>query len=382
MKAKKTLVILLCIAMLLSCPQFAYAAEYAEDKGTGISLDDYIDYANRELTSLSLVPDVGLSLDDLFISQPFEVLNDNDDTNYVFFLFQFGRCIGELAVSHYDGSLFSSFLYEEISLVTSAYVNSTPVCFVSTGFSLLMCSEIGCEVIIGDFGYSDLLETAAVDEAASCAKKDVVSLTNVCPENLPSVITTPGSSKILPVPYVANDSVEVKVVVDGEEKIVNKGICWAASTASIIAYRDPTFDGVTAMDVYDTVKYHNGKGTGSQDDVLLALKSYGVAGYMGLYSSLPSSMVINQIDAGYPIYIAIKDVSPAPDNDEDWEPYHAVTICGYEYVNSMNDYYVIMDPNVRSKIYVSINRYTNVFTYTSSYGYVYTDWYRTVCHPM
>ena len=362
---KKFVSMFLALVMCLSLAAPAWAAENTENKEAAISLNDYIDYANRELTSLSLLSDVDLTLDDLFISQPFEMLNDNDDTNYAFFLFQSGHCIGELVVSHYTGSFSSSFLPEELPLVYFAYVNSTPVCFVSTGSSLLMCSETECELVVGNLRYFDLLETNAVDAAISCAKKEVISLLSVCPVDEPIPFTTPGSSKILPVPFVTNVGIN------------NRGVCWAAATASIIAYRDPACADLTATDVYDTVILNGGDAVGSQKDVVLALDCFGIAGYMGVDNSLPSSMVINQIDAYYPIYIAISGVSSAGGS-----VYHAVTICGYEYQNSLNDYYVIMDPNVESKVYISINRYTNVFTYTTAWGSVYTDWYRTVCHPM
>ena len=83
---KKFVFMFLALAMCLSPSAPAFAAESIDDPNASISLVDYIEYANRELTSLSFLPDVGLSLDELFISQPFEILNDNDDTNYAFFL--------------------------------------------------------------------------------------------------------------------------------------------------------------------------------------------------------------------------------------------------------------------------------------------------------
>lgn len=362
---KKFVFMFLALAMCLSLSAPAFAAESIDDPNASISLVDYIEYANRELTSLSFLPDVGLSLDELFISQPFEILNDNDDTNYAFFLFQSDHCIGELVVSHYTGSFSSSFLPEEMPLVSSAYTDSTPICLVSTGSSLLMCSDLECEVVVGNLSYSDLPETAAIDEAVSCANMETVSLSSVSPVNEPIPFTTPGASKILSVPHVDNVN-------------ISGGICWAAAAASIIAYRDPTWDGLTAMDVYDTVQLNGGDAVGSQKDVTLALKCYGITDYMAMYGSLQSFQVIDQIDADYPIYIAISGYR----NYDGTDSYHAVTICGYEYQNSLNDYYVIMDPNVDDKVYISINRSTNAFTYATSYGCTYTDWYRTVYYPI
>lgn len=168
----------------------------------------------------------------------------------------------------------------------------------------------------------------------------------------------PYSSTTLDVPYV--------------KKVNGAGICWAAATASIIRYLT-SFTSVTALNVYNTVLTGLGTMSGDDEAILYGLKAYGVSYYTYVSGSLPFQTVVNQIKAGYPIYIGINgEIS----NDE--RAYHGVVLCGYLSESDGTSYYQIVDSNYNKEIWITVNRTSNAFSYASSDGITYTGWHRSV----
>lgn len=362
---KKALSIVLSLSMLLICTPLAYAES---ETGSEISLEQYVDYAYSILPDLAKLPDVDFPLTGLYISQPIEILNDNDDANYAFFLFNQESCIGELAVSYVENDFCASFLYEDMPAVSAAYIGSIPISLVSMNNALLMCSESSREVIVGS-ALMDSQEEASItqfqnDRMDIQLQGEELLLMPIAPIEEPYSYGWP-SSRVLDVPFVANG------YANGE------GICWAASAASIIRYLTGNTV-VTANGLYNTVLVDTGMTSGYNEAVVYGLTAYGVNYYTGLTSSLPFSTVINQINADYPIYIAIRGKK-----NGDWAYHHAVVICGYMCESDGIDYYEFMDPNIStSKVWIIINRSSNAFTYvTPSHG-TYTDWYWTVCSSL
>lgn len=222
--AVKILSLVLCLSLISAYPIPAYAVS----DGIGDTLDQYIDYANSILPDLSRLPDTNLPMDNLYISQPIELLNDNDDTNCVFFLFDGSTCVGELVVSRIDGSFSASFLPGEMPLVSAAYADAAPICLVSAERALLLCTESTADVIAGDLtaastSYSGNKQTESI---ISQAQKSILNLApvNFASETSGSPGGVPSTSKTLPVNYVAN------------KKINGSWVCWAASSAAIINY--------------------------------------------------------------------------------------------------------------------------------------------------
>lgn len=357
--AVKILSLVLCLSLISAYPIPAYAVS----DGIGDTLDQYIDYANSILPDLSRLPDTNLPMDNLYISQPIELLNDNDDTNYVFFLFDGSTCVGELVVSRIDGSFSASFLPGEMPLVSAAYADAAPICLVSAERALLLCTESTADVIAGELPQTYASRDHSAEIIVSQAQKEALSLTAAEVESAPLSVL-PNTSKVLPVDHVDNEDV------DG-------GLCWAASTASIIRYKKNRHD-LTARNVYDSLLLELGGAPimGSQENVVLALKCYGITYYTDIYASLPFSTVINSINFDYPIYIAIYGTKIK--NNVTETVAHAVVLCGYQCDSDMADYYQLMDPNTKQKVWIAVNRNTNTFTYATSGWGTYTTWYRSV----
>lgn len=361
--AAKVLSLVLCLSLVSACLTPAYAVATGEHS----NLAQYTDYANSLLPSLSRLPDTDLPGEDLFLSQPLEILNDNDDTNYAFFLFHKITCVGELVVTRLGGEFAASFLATELPHVSAAYASEVPVCLVSEDRALLMCSDTAAEVIVGELDQTIYtLHTNAADTVAAQAQKEPLTLTLVESVETVQRSVLPSTSKTLPVDFVQNTSI------DGH------GVCWAAATASIIRYLKDRSD-LTAETVYDALVLKLGKRpiSGTQANVVLAFKSYGIYHYIARDSNLSFSKVVNSINMDYPIYMAISGT--ALDNGEITDVYHAVALCGYKTESDYTDYYQVMDPNQRSgKVWITVNRTTNAFTYPTSGWGTYTDWYRSV----
>ena len=363
--AQKLIGILVCVMILMLCVSPAYAHDNESSK---LDLDQYVNYANEVLSDAANFPDVDFDLDDLYISQPIEILNDNDDSNYAFFVFSQSSCVGELVVGRYSNEFNASFLQKDIPAIWDAYVAKTPIYLFSVSNSLLMCTGASAVAIVGE----DVVNDAGQDINALLRSTSIENgiegeILHISPVLMSSVYSTgiPNSLKTLNVPYVENNTIN------------GVGICWAASAAAMVRFLTGNTV-VTATSLYNTVLTDTGWSSGTNAVVLYGLSAYGVYGYTAIDDSLPFLSVVNQINEEYPVYIAINGKN-VDSNGNEINVYHAVVICGYMNESDGTDYYQIMDPNISSgKVWITINRNSNAFTYTTpSYG-TYTGWYRSV----
>lgn len=354
---KKYVSIILCLSMVLFCTPAAYADNEVNSK---IALEQYVSYANSIIPDLVKLPDVTLPATGLYISQPVGIMNDHDDNSYAFFFFNQNICIGELMVSYIDGSFYASFLSAELPAVSAAYVNATPFYLLSMNDSLIMCTASTTEMIVGNTLSEDRLEEIVTqyerEEIHISLQREVLTLTMVTPLATPFFNGLPHTSVTLDVPYVANDEVD------------DTGICWAASTASIVRYLCDHAN-LTAMDVYNRVYANMNSAIGTSAHVLNGLSSYGITNYEAQNSAMGFLDFTEQIDAGYPVFLAIEGTSyslPA---------YHAVVVCGFYCESDGTDYIQILDSNVeQGKIWINVTRTSNTFIYNTSFATHYTSW--------
>lgn len=364
---KKILSFVLSISMLLACSPIALAADTG---ASAISQDQYVDYANNILLDFAELPDVSLPTSGLSLSQPMKVENSVDDAGYVFFLFDQDTCIGELVVSHDGNDFCSSFLHQDMPAVSTAYKDSEPIYLATISEALLICTEASTEIITGNVFEADqdkAIEQLQFSDTNTLPKREKLTLTPVDMTSKSTYDRAPSSPHSLPVPLVKNESVD------------GVGICWAASTASMIQYRTNGGVRLTAKNVYDTVANNSGYKPGSNDSVRFALSYYGLTEYRDMTTGMDFASVEQQIDAKYPIYMAISGTG----NSINKNYYHAVVLCGYGIENNGTGFYEIMDPNVHdSTIWFTVNVRTGVFTYASPYSITFRNWYRTVYYPL
>lgn len=354
---KKVLSVILCLSILLLCTPLVYAESVSE---IDVSLNQYVTYANSQIPKLEKLPDITFPAEGVSISQPIEILNDNDDANYAFFLFDQSTCIGELVVSYVEGSFCSSFLYSELSVISDAYANSTPFYLLSVNNRLLMCTETTTEIVVGKTveydQYGDIVAQSQSEEVTRDVQKETLVLTLVPPAAEQFSTGIPSSSKTLDVPFVSNESVN------------EHGICWAASVASIVRYLKGNTT-VDALSVYNYIADNTSITPGTNNAVKRALTHYAVRGYSDISNSISYQNIASHIDDGYPIYITVGGTNIGA---------HSLVICGYLSESDYTDYIQILDSNVSNeKIWLTINRDTCTFNYSSNSG-VYTLWYTTV----
>ena len=348
--------------MILSYAPYVQAFEITQEI---VSMDLCVTYASNVVADLEKLPDVNFSDDAVYLSQPIEIVNDNNPFNYAFFIFDQNICVGEIVVNYDNGEFSSSYLSAEISAVSSAYRNRTAFNLVSFDNALLMCSIDSTEIIVGntssDEYCTDLLERYRNADIELTVDRAVLKLSKVQLSGQPRFSGLPYTSTTLDVPYVVNGSIN------------QEGICWAAATASIIRFLTP-YTAITAEAVYDVAVETGGKIPGTNGAVLFALNACGVSGYTDANHAMNFMSVTSRINAGYPIYIAIDGI-----NNMDQDVYHAIVICGYLCESDGTDYIQILDSNVSTgKIWITIDRSTNEYIYQTPYGMVFTGWYRSI----
>lgn len=359
--AAKVLSLVLCLSLVSACLTPAYAAA----AGERVNLAQYTDYANSLIPELSRLPDTNLPEAGLSLSQPLEILNNNDSTKRVFFLFHEDACVGELAVTRLGGEFAASFLAAELPQVSAAYAQEVPVCLVSEERALLLCTDAGTEVIVGKLDQEANVSRANVGQAVAVqARKEPLALSPAAmPAGVQASELPEESCRALAVQHVNN------------MKVNGVGICWAAVAASIIMYLTPeknlsakTVYNMVWMDVYGAKE--ETRPSGMPSDALAGLSHYGVTYYKAIDATMHYSVAVKHIDAGYPIYASLAGNSSET---------HAVTVCGYKNMTGGGKLYQLVDPNVEPPVWVTVSSNLYGLTYPTPYDNItWTSWFRTV----
>lgn len=352
--------ILLCLTVIVLSSPLAYGVNQSSNV---VTTDQYTAYVSSIIPDLVKLPDVDLPSSGISISQPFAILNDEDDSNYAVFLFTNQSCNGLLIVNIVDGDFHASFVNYELADVFNAYKDGMAFSLLALENAIVMCTTTENTIIFGRYDDDSNHQSVAtyceenMELASSC--RQMVKLTLV-----PSVIEsrsygTPSTSASLDVPYVANAQV------NGAE------LCWAAATASVVRYLRG--GSVTATEIYNRVSTVIPSPTGTTNSVLRGLSFYGINNYSSQSTSISFVAMTRQIDAGYPLVLAFMGTSqsvPAA---------HGVVVCGYMCESDGSVYLQFVDSNVeQGKVWITVNRDTNTFVYNPSALTTYTSWHWSV----
>lgn len=322
----------------------------------------YDAYANEmaceyaEMTSL-------YSGEQISLSQGYEIYNDSNDNNRIYFVFNGNECVGELIVTYNNNEFWSNYMQNEIEDITTALSNEVPFYVCAVDKSLLFCTENQALVFDGPevaSGYSvNRMSSTSynvndVFEMEKLELKEIEVNENVMYNRTTYAYGNTSTAEYgkLEVPVVKNSTVD------------GVGICWAATVSSIAAYR--TGDtALSAKTLYDNLddKYL-GSPTGNVTWVKRAFSYYGLD-YTYKASGTNYAGVKACIQDERPIYASITD----------GEVGHAVVICGYQSAQGGYYYYEIMDPNRSSTVLVKVSSTSTNFTYTHG-AYTYTTWRR------
>lgn len=307
-------------------------------------------------------------------SQGYEILNDDDPYNRIYFLFVNDLCIGELTVTYENKEFASSFLPEELPEVSQAFKDQKEFALYSYKNTLVYCDNNNAITLYGENKGERLLQSEFNELKNSkdySNKKYVIiqdsqSYTIPVSTNIETMEADVGTQAfgstltanygMLDVPYVANS-----LDPDGD------GVCWCAAISSIAAFRTQT-NPLPSRTLYNRINSnYPGTPKGNEIYIPFGFEYYGLTHHYYSYGA-KFDTVASIIRQRLPIYAGIASRNSA----------HAVVICGYQSAAGGYYYYTIMDPNYSSKITISVSSTAVDFTYASPDGTTYTSWKRRV----
>lgn len=293
-------------------------------------------------------------------SQGYEILSDDDPYNRIYFLFLDGKCRGVLVVTYANGEFASSFTPSRLPTISDALLSGEPFTLHTYGESLIYCGEDRAIGLNGPLYDVQLTANVSLlhgtDELAQVIRMDTETYQVECPtfgtDAYGSTLT--ASYGLLEVPFVEN----------GKSPADGSGLCWAATVASIAAYRKNTTP-LSATDIYYAVQNRYGGIPGGT--VIDAGRAFYCCG-LDYTSSLTGKLfdtVKRIIQRDRPIYAGLSRTGGG----------HVVVICGYQTAAGGYHYYTLMDCNNQNHSYttVSVSSSSTNFTYVA-WGYTYTVW--------
>ena len=296
-----------------------------------------------------------------FISQGFPIQNAVDENVRIYFIFEQRQCVGELTTTFVDGNFYSSYTHIDNPLITEALSSNQALILIRDGENLLYSCEnqLYSHIDLTDDSTTHNLsinyeEISFDNSGAELLKVEVLLNTPEKTGNMIPYSTVANERKVLPVSIVRNSTVN------------ERGLCWAATVSSMIAYRNGTAP-LTARQIYDVMdgKYPS-DGAPDSDYVGLALQHYSVD-YQYLLNGRNFTQVRSSIIQNRPLYAGIYPSFTTYSG-------HAVLICGYEISVAGTYFYHLMDPNKTSIVTVQIDPSSSDFTYVASSSNTYVDW--------
>ena len=291
--------------------------------------------------------------------------NDNELSKKAVFVIDEGNVVGQLTADIINGEYASSY-HEADYLVTVNECFKNDECFklYEIDECMIMVTESSCYVLCGD--------------RASLKGSDLSKLESADDLTLPPISRhlavderdgggNRGQIVMAPVQYVANST-----------DPYGHGLCWAASAASVINYKNGNTTSYSASNVFFQCWYTVGCSSSNVPigNVYWINLSYSLYGKTMTHSSggATGSSVYSHMSANHPMQIGIGGFYP------DGTPTsHSVVIAGIDYCGA-SGYYYIMDPNTNTSsgyVTISVNSTmwfsSGIFNYVASYG-SYTTW--------
>lgn len=303
--------------------------------------------------------------DTVCYSQGYEILNDNDPYNKLYFLFVNNECKGDLVVTYANGEFASSFCTKEIPEITDALEENSAFSLCSYEDTLLLCSSEDIKPISGVMCGEDLPYNTSEELSTSCGYTNNCAAISISDPIDVDISETRASTNLYGSTLTSTYGILRVPLVDNENDENGNGLCWCASVASIAAYRlQRAAQG--ARELYDILEEQNLiTPSGNPTFIKLAFEHYGLS-YNYYETGLNYDQVVVALNSQRPIYASLTNGTTS----------HAVVICGYQNVQGGYRYYTLMDPNRTSFVTVLVSSTSTDFTYAAG-RVTYTDWRRT-----
>lgn len=294
--------------------------------------------ANERIKSSLGLEDVDFS--DFCVSNPIHSYNytvDGVEESSLYIPLLINGELRAFAISYNNEYHISTFLSERISTVLEQNINFAIIfdknsVFVFDGINLLKLSTSTTEIT----------NRGQLNSANQIAEENIVLA------SIGEGVALGYRSEVLPrIPIYYECG--VNYVPQG-----NYGICWAASIACIVNYKNN--DNLTAVEVargYFGENFNQGITIGEEDDIL---QSYGL-NYTTLRVFATDNEILMNIRNDYPVYSTCNEVGASVDHD--------VVIYG---INISSAYLYIMDPNVGSVVAYYDSSQSKYYYYSPSNG--------------
>lgn len=335
------------MAVITSCTAvncFSSAA-YAESEKT----DSKLEYA--ESAAALYLNSYDVDDNSIYLSQSYNVYNldEEENSNDLYIVFEDDTIIGMLSVTEINGEFYSSFEFNSFDGLQSVYDKNESISFVSSDEKLYV--EESCEAYDVYDQNNTVSYNFSVTTEAELEKSYKV-------ESAVSLYSTSVHTykKNLPVPIVQNES-------------INGGLCWAAAIASKVDYLNTST--YIARDIYYTLKgVYGSTPSGIPLWITRGYDYYGIS-TTTLYRMLDCVEVLNSINSDNPIHIDLFNSSVG----------HSVLISGITINADGSGIYRLVDSNKMSYVDVivpaDVMTADSNFVYATSYGYTFDRWERS-----
>ncbi len=354
---KKWISILISIILLLNILILPVSADETPELSEEEMVMEYI----KNVLPLYMLVEEGSSSDVFWITQGYSFQNtDRSAKNY--FVFDANGYVGRMIVDSTDSGYTSTFSFGAIQSIQQLVYQETPFMILKpTEHVLLLCWEGGYEVLqnVNNDNIGDALHEMEPDFIPSFVQAELTEV-ELIDTALPYIDTTGYHVQLEP-PYVENATSDM-----------GKGLCWAASIASISRFRQGT--NWTAYSLYSALKRYN---MAEPSGTMAWYRS--TFNYLGLTptssTGAPSwSTVYNALMSTRPLMFHIQRTSNG-------NTYAHAIVCKYFIGGNNQAVLGFMDPNEPSTQYATISSasidlstlvYTNSErTYTDLFGYIY-----------
>ena len=347
----RKIVALLCIIVLMLQFEAPINPVFAKDENKINSIVcNYLVVNNFDMTK------------NYYISQEFTINGNykNQSDGHLHFVFNDEGCIGELLISDRGDSFFR----EQCESVTDLKKKNEAFCIFTNNLNVYILT-----------GEKQILLWGNPEDIVTDTKLSLLRMQNIVLDSVYVDTKYKNTKSVVDIEYDLN----VPYIANAASPDTGAGLCWAASTLSMLKYKSLASGYNTAVSLYnyyknyyiptETAPYPPGTGT----DIVALFSLFGVSVTHGAWGGMTFSYTQSLLDpnnekpilAGLSGYLGSNLVG------------HTVVISGYKIfsIEGLNYYYYykLRDPNNSNIVTVSVNPTATNFSYYTG-GVLFDTW--------
>lgn len=316
----------------------------------------------------------GTNAKSVTISNPMEIYDINGDSSdkYAVFVLSDDEIIGQLTIDCVDGQFESSLTVADYLIkVNDAYKNNEALAFINCNNNFIMYNGVNADILIDDDCACDLCkQTEKMDyRISACNEKyDFVTLKKIIPESFVGKVNCPSgftSNRTL-----TNYMLSIPIVKNSTNPVDGKGLCWAASIASVVNYKKSTSHTAYGLFMICWNSVQNSNSNIPVGTVSWIKKAYALCNVSVSFTNdnITGNIMASHIYLNRPVQLGLFQNSTGIG--------HSVVVTGITNL-STSGYYYFMDPNINGYVTapVSASAWSNGdnFKYVTS-SITYDSW--------